>query len=216
MKSIKWLQVKLFTCEWHGTAGSVGTFSLCAPAAWSLDKGRLPMVVIVPGTDDRRIFVGGPKSGLCTDSQKMLQEALVLECNPPVEGPKKKPWSWGPQPWMGDLTIFLKAMCSTLCVGIGFSRGTSWLLQLAAGSQLFDKLVLIAPFPPGSMDEAICAERIKSFMQMENIMVIGTPTDDFGCTREAHPVFWDSLFEAGLKPWIFGPGDHQATNRKSD
>ena len=213
-KGLKWLSVKLFTCEWHGTAGSVGRFSLSAPETWSLDQGQLPLVVIVPGTDDRRVFSGGAKSALNPAAQAIFQQALVVECNPALAVGKNS-WSWGPQPWMGDLTMFLKALCCTFCSGIGYSRGTSWLLQLASCSHMFDKLVLLAPYPPPNMNETICAERIKSFMDLENIMVIGTPMDEHACTQEAHPEFWDSLIRAGMNPWTIAPGDHKATNRKS-
>ena len=179
-----------------------------------LDQGPLPLVVVVPGTDDRRIFQPGAKSQLNTDAQRLFEKALVVECNPPVIKGKDS-WSWEPQRWMGDLTVFLKAMCATICVGIGFSRGTSWLLQLASAAPMFDKLVLLAPYPPPSIHEAICAERIKSFMTVKNIMVVGTASDECACTKEAHLVFWTSLNEAGMDAWIMAPGDHKVTNRKN-
>ena len=90
---------------------------------------------------------------------------------------------------MGDVALFLKEFCSSRCCGIGFSRGASWLLQLAAHRRLFDKLVLIAPYPPLSMDELTCAERLTTFLDMANIIAIGAPTDGHACTPQAHPAF---------------------------
>ena len=41
IKGLKHLQVKLFECEWRGTPGMVGKFSLCCPSPWMLE-GCLP------------------------------------------------------------------------------------------------------------------------------------------------------------------------------
>ena len=80
---------------------------------------------------------------------------------------------------------------------------------------MFDKLVLLAPYPPPSMDDRTCAERIASFVNAADIWAIGAEKDEHACTQEAHPVFWEYLVRAGMRPWFMAQCDHKATKRKS-
>ena len=92
-------------------------------------------------------------------------------------------------------------------MGIGFSRGTSWLIQLAgARPGLFEKIVLLAPFPPPGEPEALAASRFRvGFPKIEEqVLVVGASSDGCACDHSAHPEFWNAV---GL-PWLIMTGDH--------
>ena len=116
---------------------------------------------------------------------------------------------------MGDLTLFLKTLCGTHCAGIAFSRGTSWLIQLAGQFRLFDAMALIAPYPPPGDDDRVSAERLCANMNCLNIIVVGSETDECACTEAAHPEFWRYLHDRGLRPWINGCAGHGVQQKKN-
>ena len=63
-KGLKGEPVRVFTCEWRGTHGHVGKFSMSIPKFWTLAKGKIPIALMLPGADDRRVFAPGKSSGL--------------------------------------------------------------------------------------------------------------------------------------------------------
>ena len=115
---------------------------------------------------------------------------------------------------MGDLAFWVKTMCGTHCAGIGFSRGTSWLIQLAGQFRLFDAMALIAPYPPPGDDDRVSAERLCANMDCLNIIVVGSETDECACTEAAHPEFRCYLHDRGLRPWINGCAGHGVQQKK--
>ncbi len=193
---LRYVPVKLFTCRWDGTPGYSGQLTLSIPRDWL--AGKLPLIMVLPGTDDRRLCAGGENS----KAQAAFKSAVVIECNAAVR--KKGPaWAYHPQPWMAEMALYMKSACATHLVGIGYSRGTSWLIQLAAQRPgIFDKIVLLAPYPPPDMDDAICGQRIaSSFANLQNILVVGSDTDECECTEKVHPQFWQ-LLARGMPSWI--------------
>ena len=213
---LRYEQVRLFTCEWRGTPGQVGKFSMSIPSTWSLAQGKIPVVLNLPGADDRRVFAPGGKSQLNDKAKSLFTRALVVECNASIPAGKKKPtWAYLPQPWMGDLMLFIKALYGTQCTGIGFSRGACWLIQLAGQTRIFDGLALIAPFPPPGTEDLVSAQQLTSMIDVHNVAVVGSDTDEFACTEAAHPGFWAYLRERGLRPWIKVLAGHQ-DRRKND
>ncbi len=194
--------VRLFTCRWDGTPGYSEQFTLSIPRDLR-EGGKLPLIMVLPGADDRRLCAAGAESKLNKQAQAAFKSAVVIECNAAVM--KKGPaWVYHPQPWMAELALYMKCACATHLVGIGYGRGTSWLIQLVAQRPgIFDKIVLLAPYPPPDMDDAICGQAIaSSFANLQNILVVGSNTDECLCTEKAHPQFWQLLAKRGMPSWI--------------
>ncbi len=203
IRGLRFVPVQLLTCEWWGTSGYLGQFSLSLPRNWQ-ELSRLPVILVLPGADDRRLCTEGPASKLNEQAQAAFKSAVIIECNAAVPGKKGQSWAYQPQLWMADLALYVKSALSTHLIGIGFSRGTSWLIQLAAQRPgTFDKLVLIAPYPPPNMPDAVCGQAIvSSFANLQNILAVGSDIDEFACTEKAHPEFWQRLAKRGMPNWI--------------
>ena len=180
-------------------------------------QGRIPIVVVISGADNRSIFATGKNSKVNQDAVTQMEGAIFVEVNHGVStgaGKRKDcTWKWTPQPWIGEMVGFLKASIASSVVAIGYSRGSSWLIQLTADCPgTFDRLVLMAPYPPPGRDEDT---QQRAFLQARrvdngNLMIIGADADECGCTEQAHPKFWAPVAVAAGSGWYMVHGGHGA------